>query len=110
MIQDTIKKIRSTISGAENLDTEKKKKLQDLVRTLEDELAILSEKEATQARSISNFAHVSTHEAVRHDSQKKLLDLSLEGLRGSVERIEASHPRLTETVNELCTFLGNLGI
>ncbi len=111
MIRKTIEEIEARIqSGGKSLDDEKRKELLNLLSTLKAEIADLSKTDAEQAQTITGFAGVSIHEAMREQKKPLLLTLSLKGLSASVEGFEQSHPRLTEIVDSICLTLSNMGI
>lgn len=110
MIEKTVKKIEAQIQDAEAISSEKKSELLHLLSTLKSEVAELSKTNADQARSITGFTEISTHEATREEQNPELLKLSLSGLSSSVEGFEKSHPRLVQIVNAISNTLSNLGI
>lgn len=110
MIEETVGKIESRIKAAESISPERKQELVHLLGTLKAEVAELSKTHGEQAQSIAGFTEVSTHEATRAEQNPQLLKLSLEGLTGSVEGFEKSHPRLVQIVNTISNTLSNLGI
>ncbi|MCX8156873.1 MAG: DUF4404 family protein [Verrucomicrobiae bacterium] len=110
MIQDTIAKIEARLASTEQLPEEKRRELLELVSRLKEEVHSLSQTHADDARSIAQFAALSTHEATREDVKQPLLDTALNGLARSVQGFESSHPRLVDVVNRICTTLSNLGI
>ncbi len=110
MIQDTIAKIEARLASAEQMPPEKRAELLALVAKLKEEVQSLSQTHADDARSIAQFAALSTHEATRDNIKKPLLETSLRGLARSVEGLESSHPKLVDVVNRICTTLSNLGI
>ena len=110
MIDETIKQIEARIHSTESLTPEKRTELVELLTKLKAEAGELAKTHGEQAQSIVGFAQVTTHEATRTDQDPKLLDLSLEGLRSSVQEFEKSHPRLAHIVNSISTTLSNSGI
>jgi archaellum component FlaC len=110
MIDDTIGKIEARIQGADAVKDERKREVLELLATLKSEVAELSKTHEEQAQSIAGFTQVSAHEATREPPNPELLDLSLQGLRSSVEGFEKSHPRLVQIVNAISNTLSNLGI
>lgn len=110
MIQDTIAQIEQRLRQGGAVDDAKRAELLHLLATLKAEVSGLSETHADQAQSIAGFTAVSAHEATREEKNPDLVRLSLKGLASSVEEFEASHPRLVEVVNRICTTLSNLGI
>ena len=110
MIEETVGKIESRIEAAGAINPERKRELLQLLATLKSEVEDLSKTHGEEARSIAGFTEVSTHEATRAEQNPQLLKLSLEGLAGSVEGFEKSHPRLVQIVNAISNTLSNLGI
>ena len=110
MIDDTIAKIESQLATSEHLSTERKAELLRLLEALKQEIAVLSRTDREGAQSIAKFAEVSTHEAFRTAQNPRLRELSVDGLRSSVEGFEQSHPRLVQVVNSISQTLANLGI
>ena len=110
MITQTISEIEAKISSTESVRPEQRRELLDLLATLKTEIAGLSRTDAEKADSIAGFAQVSAHEAMRADRNPQLRELSLRGLRSSVEDLEQSHPRLTHIVERISKTLSDLGI
>jgi hypothetical protein len=110
MIQETIAKIEAKIKEAPSLTGQKKGELLNLLSTLETEVSELSKTHPEHTQSITGFAEVSLHEAIRREKNPQLLKLSLKGLSSSVEGFESSHPKLVGIVNSLCHTLSNIGI
>ena len=110
MIEKTINDIEAKIHGAESVSPERRQELLQLLATLKTEVAKLSQTNSEQADSIAGFAQLSTHEAMRAEQNPQLREISLRGLRSSVEDLEQSHPKLTQIVNRISKTLSDLGI
>jgi hypothetical protein len=110
VIQETITQIEGRIEKAESLNDEKKKELLDLLSMLKVEVSELSKTHGEQTRSITGFAEVSIHEAMREEKNPQLLELSLQGFSASVGEFESSHPKLVGVVNSICQSLSNIGV
>ena len=110
MIDDTISKIEAELNSAANLSPERKAELLRLLAELKQEVAELSETDREGAQSIARFAEVSAYEATRTEQNPKLRELSVNGLKSSVEGFEESHPKLVQVVNSISQTLSNLGI
>jgi len=110
MIQETITQIEARIKEAKSLDDEKRRELLNLLSALKTEVSEFSKTHPEHTQSITSFAAVSIHEAIREEKNPQLLKLSLEGLSFSVEGFETSHPKLFEIVNSICQTLSNIGI
>lgn len=110
MIEETIRKIEEQVRQAGGVAPEQKEQLLRLVEELTREIQTLYRTDQEAAQSIVGFTQVSAHEATRREPDARLMKLSLDGLRVSVERFETSHPRLVQVVNHLSQMLANLGI
>jgi len=110
MIQETISKIEARVKEAQSLNDEKKRELLKLLSTLKTEVSEISKTHPEHIQSITGFAEVSIHEAIREEKNPQLVKLSLQGLATSAEGFESSHPKLVGIVNSLCLTLSNIGI
>jgi Mg2+ and Co2+ transporter CorA len=110
MIEKTITEIEAKINGAESVSPERRRELLQLLATLKTEVAKLSQTNAEQADSIAGFTQLSAHEVMRTEQNPQLRELSLRGLRSSVEDLEQSHPGLTQIVNRISQSLSEWGI
>lgn len=110
MIEDTIEKIQARLESADAIKDDRRQELLQLLAKLKSEVGDLSKTHGEQAESIAGFAEVSTHEATRAEQNPQLLQLSLQGLKSSVQELEESHPRLVQLVNAISNTLSNLGI
>jgi len=110
MIQDTITKIEARVKEAQSLNDEKKKELLNLLSTLKTEVSEFSKTHPEHTQSITNFAEVSIHEAIREEKNPQLLKLSLRRLSTSVEGFESSHPKLVGIVNSIGLTLSKSGM
>jgi hypothetical protein len=110
MIQTTLAQIEEKIRRGGVISDEQRQELLTLLSDLKEEVADLSETRSEDAESITRFTGLSAHEATRQEINPRLLALSLEGLKSSVDDFEQSHPKLAETVNSLCHILSNMGI
>jgi transposase len=108
MIEDTLKKLEKRLAHSENLSSENREALQNLVKELRHEIDALDDLE--KAESIAGFTDTSTREALRQETDQDLLDVALDGLQKSTRAFEVSHPKLTAVVNNICQQLSNLGI
>jgi Domain of unknown function (DUF4404) len=110
MIEKTITEIEAKIHGANAISDERKRELLQLLGTLKSEVGTLAKTHDEQASSIANFTQTSTHEATREQQNQESLELSLKGLRSSVDGFEQSHPKLVQIVNSISKTLADLGI
>ena len=102
MIQETIAQLEAQIDKADGVKPESKAELLHLLTTLRGEITTLSETHSEDAQRIAEFATVSTHEAMRRKKNARVLDLSQESLKSSVQEFEQSHPGLVRIVNRIC--------
>ena len=110
MIQETITQIEAGIKEAKSLNDEKKRELLNLLSNLKTEVSEFSKTHPEPTQSITSFAAVSIHEAIREEKNPQLLELSLQGLSTAVEGFESSHPRLVGIVNSICLSLSKSGV
>lgn len=110
MIEDTIGEIEARIQKAGAVTPEQRQELLQLLARLKSEVGDLAKTNEPQAESITGFASMSAHEAIRPDQQPVLRDLSVRGLRSSVHGFEQSHPQLVQIVNNISNTLSNLGL
>ena len=110
MIEKTIGEIESQINRTTTVSAEQKQELLQSLATLKSEISKLAKTNEAQADSITGFAKVSAHEATRPDQNPQLRELSVRGLRFSVEGFEQSHPKLVQIVNSISNTLSNIGI
>lgn len=110
MIEDTIGEIEAKIHGSGSISDERKRELLQLLGTLKSEVGALEKTDDERAQSIADFAKISAHEATREKQNPQLRELSVRGLRSSVDGFEQSHPKLVQIVNSISNTLSNLGI
>jgi Mg2+ and Co2+ transporter CorA len=110
MNEKTFSEIEAKIRGATAVGEDRKRELLEQLGKLQAEVTALSRTNDEQARSITGFAQVSAHEATRAEQNAQLRELSVQGLRSSVDGFEQSHPKLVQIVNNISNTLANLGI
>jgi ABC-type transporter Mla subunit MlaD len=110
MIEDRLEQIETAIERSPKMSDDAKAELLGLVAGLKAEIKTLSETHHEEASSITRFADVSAHEASRSRKNPQLAETALDGLRGSIQGLEDSHPSLVETVNRFATALSNMGL
>ncbi|MFA6316074.1 MAG: DUF4404 family protein [Elusimicrobiota bacterium] len=110
MLEETLRRIEAATKSIEAGDLAKRAELLGLLKTLKAEIEELSRTHGEQAHSIAGYAALAAHEAARKKKAEDLLEHSVEGLSISVQGFEASHPKLVETVNSICTMLAGVGI
>ncbi|HVA66935.1 MAG TPA: DUF4404 family protein [Elusimicrobiota bacterium] len=109
-MEDAIKKIEDAVGRIGSLDEGKKAELLRRLKVLKSELSRLSETHEEDSRSIAGFARVAADEAARRKKAPPLLESALNGLSLAVRGFEASHPKLTETINDICAMLAQIGM
>lgn len=110
MVHETLQKIEARLAASPTLSPENKEALENLLRELKAQIDVMDDAQAEKAESIAGFTESGAREALRQEPDPELLDSSLDGLRKSVREFEASHPKLTQVVNNICHQLSNLGI
>src|SRR5260221_3843251 len=108
MIEETISDIEAKIHGAGSISDERKRELLELLGTLKAEVGTLAKTHDEEAQSIAGFTQLSTHEATRTTQNPQSLQLSVQGLRSSVDGFEQSHPQLVQIVNSISNTLASL--
>ena len=103
-------KIEERIKGSEVINEENRKELLRLLNDLKSEVSALNENRKDDAQSIAQFAGISAHETTRKEKKPNLIKASLDGLVLSIEGLEVTYPKLTETVNSIARILSNMGI
>jgi len=92
------------------VDEKRKAEILQQLSTLQAELDELARTDADRAKTIAGFAELSAHEATLPRPRPELLQLSVAGLKKSVQEFEETHPRLVETVGSLSALLSNIGL
>jgi len=110
MSDERIEKTKSTVDAADHIPAEKKAALSAALSKLKPELAQISQTHQEDAESIARLVEASAHEATRREKRPEHLHTHLHGLKQSVEKFEASHPKLAAFVSEYSTLLSALGI
>ncbi|MCF8036712.1 MAG: DUF4404 family protein [Desulfobacteraceae bacterium] len=110
MLKNTLSKLEDKIKTSKNIPEDKKQEYYELLSRLNEDINTLAETDLEKAESIKKFTKATAHEATREELNPNLLETSLEGLYESVREFRTSHPRLVDTVNEICIFLSKLGI
>lgn len=105
-----IEVLEKKIEATSQIDTKIKEDLLDLMRSLKNELTDLKNDHPETAHDIANKAQISAEKVLTSNSKKDELQENIEGLQGTVEEFEVSHPKLVEIVNRLCMMLSDLGI
>lgn len=110
MLKNTLSKLEDKIKTSKNIPDDKKQEYYDLLNRLNEEINTLAETDLEKAQSVKKFTKATAHEATREELNPNLLKTSLDGLYESVREFRTSHPRLVDTVNDICIFLSKLGI
>ena len=110
MLEHTLEKIENKIKSSPNIPDENKTEFIDLLNALNIEISELQKSQKEKAESIKGFTKISAHEATREEINPSLIKIAKEGLSSSVKELEASYPKLVETVNAICDFLSKIGI
>jgi hypothetical protein len=91
-------------------DDQKRADLMAHLSELRAELDALARTDPDRAKTIAGFADLSTHEATQSRPRRELVELSVTGLRKSVQEYEKTHPKLVELVGSLSAALSNVGL
>lgn len=107
MTDERIQKIKSAVEAADHLSPEKKSELLAVLTKLKPAIAEVAETHEEEAERISRFVEASAHEVASKKEPPE--NQGLHGLKQTVEKFEASHPKLTAFVTEYSAVLSGLG-
>ena len=110
MLEETAQKIEDAIRKLGPAQSPAKKEILSLLTALKSEVAEFSKTHAEHAHSIAGLTQLAAHEATRREKSPAMLSHALDGLKRSTEGFEVSHPKLVETLNDVCTTLAAIGI
>lgn len=110
MIPERIDRLEDGLRKADDLPAESREELLQLVRELRQELAPLADQHSDDAGNIAAFAEASLSGARGDRRNPTLVGAAIGDLTASVEKFEASHPRLVDVVNRIAVALANMGI
>ena len=110
MSEQRIEKSKAAIEAADDIPAEKKAELLESLAKLKPAIAKVSPTHKEDAQSIARLLEASTHEATRKEKRAGALKKVLDELKESIEKFEASHPKLVELVGEYSTRLANMGL
>ena len=102
----TIDEIETRIAGSPNLSDENREALLQLLKVLRTEVTDLSATSVEDARNITTQAEAAT----RPEQNQDVVQSAIDSLSSTVEKFEGSHPRLTQTVTDICRILARMGI
>lgn len=105
-----IEALEKKIESASKIDAKIKEDLLDLMRSLKTELSDLKNINPDSAHDIADKTQVSAEKVLSSDNNKNELQENIDGLQGTVEEFEVSHPKLVQIVNRLCMMLSDIGI
>jgi DNA-directed RNA polymerase beta' subunit len=108
MSEQRIEKSKAAIEAADHIPAEKKAELLESLAKLKPAIAKVSP--THNAQTIARLLEASTHEATRKEKRAGALKKVLDELKESIEKFEASHPKLVELVGEYSTRLANMGL
>ena len=110
MTNERIEKIKSAVEAADHIPSEKKAELSALLAKLKPAIAEVAQTHEEEAERISQFVEASAHEVATKKKPPENVEEGLHGLKQTVEKFEASHPKLTAFVTEYSAVLSGLGI
>jgi seryl-tRNA synthetase len=110
MTDERIQKIKSAVEAADHISPEKKTELLAVLTKLKPAIAEVAQTHEEEAERISRFVETSAHQVARKNESSDSVENGLHGLRQTVEKFEASHPKLTAFVTEYSAVLSGLGI
>src|SRR4051794_30615458 len=105
-----IQKIKSAVEPANHIQPAQKAGLLAVLAKLKPAIAEGAQTDEEEAQSIIGFVEASAHEISRKNEPPDSVEQGLHGLKQTVEKFEASHPKLTAFVTEYSAVLSGLGI
>src|SRR4026207_1997881 len=109
MSEQRIEKSKAAIEAADHIPAEKKAELLEPMATLNPASAKFPPTHREDAQTIARLLEASTHEATRKEKRAGALKKVLDELKESIEKFEASHPKLVELVGEYSTRIADPG-
>ena len=109
MTDERIQKIKAAVEAADHISPEKKTELLAVLGKLKPAIAEVAQTHEEEAERISRFVEASAHEVARKNEPREGVEQGLHGLKQTVEKFEASHPKLTAFVTEYSAVLSGLG-
>ena len=100
-IEKRIEQIQVKLQSDDNIPEQTRADLMELLTSLKTEVEALSQTHQQEAAEVARSAAASA-ESITQETLKEL--------RSSVEGLEASHPQLVQTVNQIALTLSNMGI
>ncbi len=110
MIQEHIDRISTKVQESQSLAEPGKAELLALLEQLKAEVGMLSETREAEAMRVARSVDASADESIRGERQPEQFEGALGELNASVDGLEATHPKLVETVNRIAVTLSNMGI
>jgi vacuolar-type H+-ATPase subunit B/Vma2 len=110
MNDERLERTKSAVEAAGHIPAEKKTELLGLLSKLKPAIAKASETHQDHAENVARLVEASAHGATRTEKKPESSKKLLRELEQSVEKFEASHPRLVALVTEYSAFLSALGI
>jgi hypothetical protein len=110
MSEERIEKSKAAVETADHIPAEKKAELLESLAKLKPVIAKVSQTHEEDAQSIARLVEASTLEATRKEKRAGALKKTLGELTQSIEKFEASHPKVFEVVSEYSTLLANMGL
>lgn len=110
MIQKTIEHLEEKLKDSNQVPKESQEELLKLFKQLKEEVNTLAESELDKAKIIALHTDSSAKAAIEPNTEANLLENSINDFKKSIGEFEATHPKLVESVNRICTTLSNMGI
>ena len=101
MIEDKLKNIEERIRQSENMNSENKDAVLDLLAELKEEISVSNESvEEGVKQGISDMDH----------EDEGIIKSAFNEINNTISEFEESHPKLVQIVNSICTQLSNSGL
>ena len=107
-MDSTLKNIKQKIASLESVSTGDKTELNALVENLQQELSTLASNDSAKAAKVGDMVQTTADKALQGDAQT--VQTTIDDFSNSIEKLEVTHPKLTDIVNRICMMLADIGI
>ena len=101
-LKEKIASLGGTVSEQDKIELNK------LVQNLQEELVELAETDNDKARRLSSVVDNTADQALQGDADN--VQTTIDDFATAIEKLEVTHPKLTDIVNRLCKMLADIGI
>jgi Domain of unknown function (DUF4404) len=107
-MDSTLKNIKHKIASLESVSSKDKAELDALVENLHEELSSIASTDHNKASKIGDVVQTTADKALEGDALT--VQSTIDDFSTSIEKLEVTHPKLTDIVNRICMMLADIGI